>query len=68
MSEMDLALELQLGPKANTISVNNYGKGEGEAVALPKGLGPTCVAIKQHSASDQKAPAVSQGSYKILFQ
>jgi hypothetical protein len=68
MPGMDLALNLQLGPEANTIFVNNYSKGEGEAVALPKGLGPTCVAVKQHSTSDTGSVAASQGSYKILFQ
>jgi serine/threonine protein kinase len=68
MPETDLALDIQLGSEAKPIIVNNYSKGKGEAVALPKGLGPTCVGVKQHDASKARPLSVSQGSYEILFQ
>ncbi|MCP4198602.1 MAG: serine/threonine protein kinase [Proteobacteria bacterium] len=68
MPEMDLALDVQFGSEVKPIFVNNYSKGKGEAVTLPKGLGPTCVGVKQHDATNASSPTVSQGSYKILFQ
>jgi hypothetical protein len=68
MPETDLTLDIQLGSEAKPIIVNNYSKGKGEAVALPKGLGPTCVGVKQHDAPNASPLSVSQGSYKILFQ